>query len=502
MGRFVLSLIVVAACLLSDPASGQTPTPTPGGDCCSVHAGPSCDISACAACVCDELEEPVCCAPGSDEGWDAICVGLASSAECEAVCGCGTAPTPTPTPGGDCCTAHEGASCDEASCASCVCAIDDICCESTWDATCVSIARNVEECAAQCTTCTPLPTEPPDVTPTPGPCCEGRDLNPGCDEPVCEACVCDVDPVCCSDTWDASCAVIAAEECALSCICPDDGACCDGHGGLGCNDRQCQDCVLEIDSACGDLGWDSNCASEAANECALECPCGDCCAAETAPGCGDKFCQDCVCDVDEECCDPEIGWDERCESIARAECSIACPCNECCEPQDSGSEIVGCGDKECQDCVCALDSNCCELEWDGICAARAAEECERRCMCEPVNDCCVAGDQSGCSLPACEACVCEIDSFCCDEFWDVGCAEDLATASECASVCQCGAVGDCPGDCNGNGLVAINELISGVRISLGEADLAICPEFDTNGNGQVSIAELIQAVNAALDGCP
>jgi hypothetical protein len=498
--HFVLWSIAIAILSFVGAAAGQTPTP--GGDCCSVHAGSSCDVAACAACVCEDLEEPVCCAPGSEEGWDLICVALASSAECESACGCGTAPTPTPTPGGDCCTAHDGASCDESSCAACVCGIDAVCCEDTWDATCVSIARNVEECAAQCTTCTPLPTPPPDTTPTPGPCCEGRDFNPGCDDEICEACVCGVDAVCCSDTWDASCAVIAEEECALSCICPDDGACCDGHGGLGCDDRRCQDCVLGIDSACGDLAWDANCAAEAAVDCALECPCGDCCGPQDVAGCGDKFCQDCVCDLDEECCDPEIGWDARCESIARAECSIACPCNECCEPQPSESGIVGCGDKECQDCVCALDSNCCELEWDGICASRAADECERRCMCEPVNDCCVAGEQAGCSLTACEACVCGIDSFCCDEFWDTGCAEDLATAAECASVCQCGAVGDCAGDCNGNGVVAINELISGVRISLGEAALSSCPAFDTNGNGQVSIGELIQAVNAALDGCP
>jgi len=50
--------------------------------------------------------------------------------------------------------------------------------------------------------------------------------------------------------------------------------------------------------------------------------------------------------------------------------------------------------------------------------------------------------------------------------------------------------------------VAINELIIGVRISLGDAQLASCPAFDSDGDGQVRIQELIRAVNAALLGCP
>jgi hypothetical protein len=50
--------------------------------------------------------------------------------------------------------------------------------------------------------------------------------------------------------------------------------------------------------------------------------------------------------------------------------------------------------------------------------------------------------------------------------------------------------------------VAINELITGVRISLGDSSLAACPAFDENGDGEVRIPELIRAVNAALSGCP
>ena len=59
----------------------------------------------------------------------------------------------------------------------------------------------------------------------------------------------------------------------------------------------------------------------------------------------------------------------------------------------------------------------------------------------------------------------------------------------------------CAGDCNGDGTVAINELIVGVNIALGSAQVSACSSFDTNGDGMVAINELIAAVNNALGGC-
>lgn len=60
----------------------------------------------------------------------------------------------------------------------------------------------------------------------------------------------------------------------------------------------------------------------------------------------------------------------------------------------------------------------------------------------------------------------------------------------------------CVGDCDGNAAVAINELIRGVRIALGESTVGDCPAFDGDDNGSVSINELVGAVAAALEGCP
>ena len=59
----------------------------------------------------------------------------------------------------------------------------------------------------------------------------------------------------------------------------------------------------------------------------------------------------------------------------------------------------------------------------------------------------------------------------------------------------------CAGDCNGDGMVPVNELITGVNIALGNAAVDACPAFDRDGNGQVAVNELIAAVNAALSGC-
>jgi len=61
--------------------------------------------------------------------------------------------------------------------------------------------------------------------------------------------------------------------------------------------------------------------------------------------------------------------------------------------------------------------------------------------------------------------------------------------------------GLCYGDCNDNDVVTVDELITGVAISLGSTPVADCGSFDSDGNGIVTVDELIRAVNAALNGC-
>lgn len=59
----------------------------------------------------------------------------------------------------------------------------------------------------------------------------------------------------------------------------------------------------------------------------------------------------------------------------------------------------------------------------------------------------------------------------------------------------------CAGDCDGNGAVAVNELIAGVNIALDLAAVDLCLACDTDDDSRVSINELIAAVSRALSGC-
>lgn len=62
-------------------------------------------------------------------------------------------------------------------------------------------------------------------------------------------------------------------------------------------------------------------------------------------------------------------------------------------------------------------------------------------------------------------------------------------------------VGQCPGDCNGDGEVTIDELLTMVNIALADADLSACAAGDVNQDGQITIDEVLFAVNNALNGC-
>jgi hypothetical protein len=60
----------------------------------------------------------------------------------------------------------------------------------------------------------------------------------------------------------------------------------------------------------------------------------------------------------------------------------------------------------------------------------------------------------------------------------------------------------CDGDCNRDGMVTIDELVTGVGIALGGSAPSQCIAADVDGNGAVNVAELVAAVVHALGGCP
>ena len=64
-----------------------------------------------------------------------------------------------------------------------------------------------------------------------------------------------------------------------------------------------------------------------------------------------------------------------------------------------------------------------------------------------------------------------------------------------------GPIASCPADCNGDGEVVINELVTAVSIALGELPVSLCPPADADRGGTVAVNELVGAVTRALDGC-
>jgi len=62
--------------------------------------------------------------------------------------------------------------------------------------------------------------------------------------------------------------------------------------------------------------------------------------------------------------------------------------------------------------------------------------------------------------------------------------------------------GECPGDCDGDGAVAVSELIQVVNIALGTTPPSACDSPSLTADGVVTVDELVQAVQNDLRGCP
>jgi hypothetical protein len=62
-------------------------------------------------------------------------------------------------------------------------------------------------------------------------------------------------------------------------------------------------------------------------------------------------------------------------------------------------------------------------------------------------------------------------------------------------------VAPCAGDCNRDGIVTIDEIITAVSVALGGSAASTCSPADGNSDGDVTIDEILIAVNRALVGC-
>ncbi len=71
----------------------------------------------------------------------------------------------------------------------------------------------------------------------------------------------------------------------------------------------------------------------------------------------------------------------------------------------------------------------------------------------------------------------------------------------CAALMYSSSVAACPGDCDGDEAVSVNEVIVAVRVLLDRAPLSDCVAIDADGDGAVTVGELVVAVRSGLDGC-
>jgi hypothetical protein len=59
----------------------------------------------------------------------------------------------------------------------------------------------------------------------------------------------------------------------------------------------------------------------------------------------------------------------------------------------------------------------------------------------------------------------------------------------------------CPGDCDGDGAVMVDEVVIAVNVALGTSDVDSCGAADVNGDGEVTVDEVLAGVVAVLEGC-
>ncbi|NUN16049.1 MAG: hypothetical protein HUU55_20675 [Myxococcales bacterium] len=274
--------------------------------CCTARPDPGCADADCEDCVC--AKDPYCCLVG----WDDVCA-WERSRTCMPQCGC------LPMDIADDCVPHGTTNYTNLSCGICVTLVKaPFCKEYYWDEICVLYAATCPDCGC---------------TPPKGDCCEPH-FGLGCNNTACESCICGLDNFCCTVIWDEHCAVLTRTKCPDSCTCPPlppKGDCCSLSGVPGCDEPSCEACVCQKDPLCCESRWDGPCLHHLYTACDEACSCysaegtGDCCTPhDDSGGCGEKECSQCVCQQDPFCC--TIGWFESCAIRAKLTCAAECPC--------------------------------------------------------------------------------------------------------------------------------------------------------------------------------
>jgi hypothetical protein len=433
--------------------------------CCEEHESVGCNEPKVKECVCNM--DPFCC----EAMWDGICVDEAIN-QCNATCNggceencfnkecgpdgcegsCGSCPTgSTCNAGGICeqvCKPNcAGKECGSDGCGgSCgLCGVGEAC----KSGSCIA-ALSCAEMLACLWSC------PPDDEGCGNEC--WQDASPdakqqwwalgGCTSAICGD---EPDDGCwqmavsgpCQDEWNE------CQNCTADCVgkqCGDDGCggeCGECPGGYVCDNFGSCLCEPQCDNkSCGNDGCGGSCGT---------CPGGSVCnylgQCVCMPQCGDKECgsDGCggscggcpagqVCNGQGLCQDaPEQCGNDKCQQ------AIGENCQTC--PEDCG-ECDSCGNGWCQQWLgetcqsCPEDCGECETCGNGWCQPGQGESCsncpEDCGQCQGGGDCCETHETPGCDDPDISGCVCGMDPFCCNNYWDDACVQQ---AQDCGANC-------------------------------------------------------------------
>jgi hypothetical protein len=397
-----------------------------------------------------------------------------------------------------CCEVHEFPGCNEPETMKCVCEMDPFCCEQMWDGLCVDEA--IDMCKAKCSggckpNCLNKECGSDGCGGSCGTCPAGSTCNAGgiCEQTCKPNCL---NKECGSDGCGGSCGLCGAGEACKSGACipslsceemlyclwscpPNDEACSSAcwtiaspaakqqwYAVMGCIGEFCGD---PPEDQCWQEAVQGPCKEEwyACQECTADCvgkQCGD-------DGCGGT-CGQCpggyACDPFGSClCQPQCAGKVCGNDGCGGSCGT-CPagnvCNyqgKCvCMPQCDGKECGsdGCGGT-CGTCppglacspagICQEPPDQCGNNWCQPGQGENCESCPEDCgPCQYEGDCCFEHDNPGCEDPEVTACVCEMDPFCCNNYWDSVCVSEAKT--QCKAWCPC--TPSCQGkQCGGDG---------------------------------------------------
>jgi hypothetical protein len=225
--------------------------------------------------------------------------------------------------------------------------------------------------------------------------------------------------------------------------------------------------IIDCNGGCTLESWLADDYCDAALNCEeLNYDEGDC----GAPGeCPNGEIPDCIdgCTLEswlaDDYCDNALNCEEL--NFDDGDCEPSVPSNGC---ETSGTP--GCGGCACEDCVCDEDSFCCNNSWDSLCVSACEIDCggcpEAVCgdaTCDATEDCTSCSEDCG----ACPECDAPIDCYDGDPCTEDVCTDDQQCTNDALATCctddaSCASTGGCAseGYCGVSGCFEINSCCS------------------------------------------